>query len=190
MKSNMIETVLGGVVLLVAAVFVVFAYSNASIRTTTGYPVTARFDRVGDLKQGDDVRLAGIKVGSVESTRLDPKTFQAVITLNIEPDVKLPTDTAAEVSLNGLLGGSYVLLTPGGDEKNIPPGGEITVTQGAVNLVDLIGKAMFSSKGGLDAGGKPGAGGDAAPDGGLGPLAPPGQSQPPKANPPAQPQAK
>lgn len=162
MKNNMIETVLGAVVLLVAGVFVVFAYSNASLRTSVGYEVFARFDRVGDLKQGDDVKLAGIKVGSVTGQKLDPKTYQAVITLTIEPGVKLPTDTAAEVALAGLLGGSYILLTPGGATRNIAPGGEITITQGSVNLIDLIGKAMFSSKDGLenkDAGGK---GGDAA----------------------------
>lgn len=162
MKNNMIETVLGGVVLLVAAVFVVFAYSNASLRTSTGYEVTAKFDRVGDLKQGDDVKLAGIKVGSVTSQALDPKTYQAVITLTIEPNVKLPVDTAAEVSLEGLLGGSYILLSPGGAARNIAPGGEITVTQGAVNLIDLIGKAMFSSKGGLEKEAAPAPGAGAA----------------------------
>lgn len=188
MKDNMIETVLGGVVLLVAAVFVIFAYSNASLETSSGYQVTARFDRVGDLKQGDDVKLAGIKIGSVSATRLDPKTFQAVITLTIEPGVELPTDTAAEVALNGLLGGSYVLLTPGGSDKNIPPGGEITITQGAVNLVDLIGKAMFSSKGGLEGGAGNTAGGGKTPakEGNplLAPLPAPGatpdESTPPK----------
>jgi phospholipid/cholesterol/gamma-HCH transport system substrate-binding protein len=162
MKNNMIETVLGAVVLLVAGVFVVFAYSNASLRTSTGYEVRARFDRVGDLKQGDDVKLAGIKVGSVTGQKLDPKTYQAVITLTIEPNVQLPTDTAAEVALAGLLGGSYVLLTPGGANASIQPGGEITVTQGAVNLIDLIGKAMFSSKDGLDKNDAGGKGTDAA----------------------------
>jgi phospholipid/cholesterol/gamma-HCH transport system substrate-binding protein len=163
MKNNMIETVLGGMVLLVAAVFVIFAYSNASFETSTGYTVMARFDRVGELKQGDDVKLAGIKVGSVTKQHLDPKTYQAIITLTIEPNIQLPTDTAAEVGLAGLLGGNYILLTPGGSTKTIQPGGEITVTQGAVSLTDLIGKAMFSSKGGLDD--KPAAGAD--------PLAPP-----------------
>ena len=150
MKNNMIETLLGAVVLLVAGVFVVFAYSNASLRTSIGYEVRARFDRVGDLKQGDDVKLAGIKVGSVTSQKLDPKTYQAVITLTIEPGVKLPADTAAEVALAGLLGGNYILLTPGGSARNIAPGGEITNTHGSINLIDLIGKAMFSSKDGLD----------------------------------------
>jgi len=152
MQRNMIETVLGAVVLLVAAVFVWFAYTNASLRTSSGYEVRAKFDRVGDLKEGADVKLSGIKVGSVAAQSLDPKTYQAVVRMIIIPEVKLPTDTAAEVSSEGLMGGSYISLSPGAETKTIQPGGEITITQGAVNLVDLIGKAMFSSKGGLDEG--------------------------------------
>lgn len=178
MKSNMIETVLGGVVLLVAAVFVIFAYTSASLGTTSGYEVSARFDRVGDLKIGDDVRMSGIKIGSVVGQRLDPKTYQAVVTLSVDPNVQLPADTAAEVTVAGLLGSTYVSLAPGGSDRMIPAGGEITITQGAVNLVDLIGKAMFSSQGGLE--GVP----PSAPGGGAGtvpmdnPLAPNTQPQP------------
>ncbi len=150
MKRNMIETVLGAVVLVVAMVFVWFAYSNASLRTTSGYEVIARFDRIGDLKEGADVKLSGIKVGSVLRQELDPKTYQAVLTMIIKPEVKLPTDTTAEIAADGLMGGSHVLLSPGAESKTIEPGGEITSTQGAVNLIDLIGKAMFSSKDGLE----------------------------------------
>ena len=152
MKRNMIETVLGAVVLVVAMVVVWFAYSNASLQTTSGYEVIAKFDRIGDLKEGADVKLSGIKVGSVLHQKLDPKTYQAIVTMIIEPEVKLPTDTAAEVASDGLMGGSHLLLSPGAESKMIKPGGEITSTQGAVNLIDLIGKAMFSSKDGLSGG--------------------------------------
>ena len=152
MQRNMIETVLGAVVLLAALVFVWFAYSNASLKTTSGYEIKARFDRIGDLKEGADVKLSGIKVGSVARQTLDPKTYQAVVSMIIEPDVKLPTDTAAEVATEGLMGGSYVLLSPGANSAVRKDGGEITNTQGAVNLIDLIGKAMFSSKDGLEGG--------------------------------------
>ncbi len=160
MKNNMIETVLGGVVLLVAAVFVVFAYTSASLGTTSGYELRASFDRVGDLKPGDDVRISGIKVGSVVRLHLDPKTFRAVVTLAVEPQVQVPTDTAAQIGMNGLLGGSYIDLSPGGSERNLAPGGEIAITQGAVDLIGLIGRAMFSSRGGLEDGPQGGAGGD------------------------------
>lgn len=152
MQRNMIETVLGAVVLLVAGLFVWFAYSNASLRTTSGYHVKAKFDRVGDLKEGADVKMSGIKIGSVVAQTLDPKTYQAVVSMTIMPNVKIPADTAAEVATEGLLGGSYVSLSPGAESKLLEDGGEITSTQGAINLMDLIGKAMFSSKGGLDEG--------------------------------------
>lgn len=158
MNHNMIETVLGGVVLAVAAVFVVFAYTNASLGTTSGYELTARFDRVGELRQGDDVKLAGIKVGSVTGQRLDPETFQAVITMTVEPQIKIPADTVAEVASAGLMGGNYVLLTPGASDRELKPGEEIAHTQSAISLVDLIGKAMFSSKGGPE--GSPGPASD------------------------------
>ncbi len=150
MQRNMIETILGAVVLLVAGLFVWFAYTNASLQTTTGYQVLAKFDRVGALKEGADVKMSGIKVGSVVAQALDPQTYQAVVTMIIEPHVKLPSDTAAEISSEGLMGGSYVSLSPGAASSTLKDGGEITMTQGAVNLIDLIGKAMFSSKGGLD----------------------------------------
>ena len=152
MQRNMIETVLGAVVLLVAGVFVWFAYSNASLQTTAGYEITAKFDRIGELKEGADVKLSGIKVGSVVTQTLDPKTYQAVVVMTIMPNVKLPADTAAEVSSEGLMGGNYVSLSPGAESKTLGNGGEITITQGAVNFMDLIGKAMFSSKDGLDEG--------------------------------------
>jgi len=152
MQRNMIETVLGAVVLLVAGLFVWFAYTNASLQTTSGYQIRAKFDQVGDLKEGADVKMSGIKIGSVVGQTLDPKTYQAVVSMTIMPDVKLPADTAAEVSSEGLLGGSYVSLSPGAESNLLKAGSEITITQGAVNLMDLIGKAMFSSKDGLDGG--------------------------------------
>jgi phospholipid/cholesterol/gamma-HCH transport system substrate-binding protein len=158
MQRNLIETVLGGVVLIVAAVFVAFAYSNASLQTSSGYQVTARFDKIGTLKEGGDVKLSGIKVGSVTRQWLDNKTYQAVVVMTIEPNVKLPTDTAAEVAMESLMGGNYVLLTPGAADKVIPDGGVITATQGAISLGDLVGRAMFSSKD------------DLSGDGGLGPA--------------------
>ena len=152
MQRNLIETVLGAVVLLAAGMFVWFAYTNASLQTTSGYQITAKFDRVGSLKKGADVKMSGIKVGSVVAQALDPETYQAVVTMTIVPHVKLPTDTAAEISSEGLMGGSYVSLSAGAESNMLKEGDEITITQGAVNLMDLSGKAMFSSKDSLDEG--------------------------------------
>jgi phospholipid/cholesterol/gamma-HCH transport system substrate-binding protein len=151
MSHNLVETMMGAVVLIVAAFFLTFAYSTTSVRTFNGYEVSAKFDRVDGLNPGSDVKISGIKVGTVVEEKLDPETFLAVVKLNIIKDVKLPVDTVAQVSSEGLLGGNFLALVPGSDDKNIQPGGEIKYTQAPVNLMQLLGKFIFSaaeSKGG------------------------------------------
>lgn len=144
MHRNIIETVMGGVVLLVAIVFVVFAFRSSEVRTTAGYTVIAAFDDASGINAGTDVRLAGVKIGTVAEQTLDPATFFAIITLNIDEAVKLPTDTSARIIPDGLLGGNYVALEPGGADENIPPGGKLEFTQGSINVVDLLGRFIFS----------------------------------------------
>ncbi len=148
MRRNLIETVLGGVVLLVAALFLVFAYSNASLRTVSGYELLAKFDRIDGLNQGSDVKVSGIKVGTITSQEIDPKSYLAVIRFTVDPRIKLPVDSAAEVVSEGLLGSKYLSLVPGADAKNLQPGQEIRFTQSPVNLESLIGQLIFSGKGG------------------------------------------
>ena len=128
MKHNIVETVIGAVVLAVAAVFVVFAYTSSGVRAVSGYEVVARFERVDGVAVGSDVRIGGIKVGSIARMELDPKTYLAVVRLSIEPSVKLPADTVASISSTGLLGDKFLQLVPGGDEKMLPPGGVIQYT--------------------------------------------------------------
>lgn len=148
MGGNLVETLIGAVVLAVATVFLVFAYSTAGVRSTvTGYEVTARFDRIDGLATGSDVRLSGIKIGSVTGQSLDTKTYQAVVRLNVDSAVKLPDDSSAKVATEGLLGGSYLSIEPGGSDAMLKAGGEIKFTQGAISLVDLIGQAIFSAAG-------------------------------------------
>lgn len=151
MKGNMIEAVMGAVVLLVAAVFLVFAYNTSQVRQVAGYAVKADFQRVDGIRDGGDVRIAGIKVGSVVSESLDPKTYLATIQMNINPSVKLPDDTVAEIVSAGLLGDKYLSLVPGGSDKMIPPGGTIKYTQSSVSLENLIGQMIFSAPGGKKA---------------------------------------
>jgi phospholipid/cholesterol/gamma-HCH transport system substrate-binding protein len=142
-SHNLIETLMGAVVLLVAGAFLVFAYNATNVRTVGGYEVVARFDRVDGLARGADVKMSGIKIGSVVDQRLDPEKFLAIVRMSIDPAIKLPIDTVAQVASEGLLGGSFVALVPGGDDKIIPAGGEIRFTQAPVNLVQLLGKFMF-----------------------------------------------
>jgi phospholipid/cholesterol/gamma-HCH transport system substrate-binding protein len=144
MKRNAVETVMGAVVLVVAALFLFFAYTTSQVHALGGYDLTAKFLRVSGLRDGGDVRISGIKVGSVVSQELDPKTFMAVVRMSIEPAVKLPTDTVAQIASSGLLGDSFISLEPGNEDQIIKPGGEIDHTLPAMDLQSLIGQYIFS----------------------------------------------
>jgi phospholipid/cholesterol/gamma-HCH transport system substrate-binding protein len=143
MKRNVIEAVLGAVVLAGAAIFLIFAYSVATVKSTGGYAISAKFAKVGGLERGSDVRISGISVGTVTGQALDPKTFQAQVTLSINSNVALPTDTQAAIVGDGLLGGKYVNLLPGQAADKIKPGGELTKTKDYQSLEDLVGQIIF-----------------------------------------------
>lgn len=159
MKRNIIETVLGAIVLIVAGAFLLYSSSATKAGAVEGYEVSVRFNEIGGLKSGDDVRIGGVKIGSVKDIALDPATYQATVTMSIEDDVKLPTDTAARISSESLMGGAYLGLVPGGEEENIRPGGSVKYAQDAQNLEQLLGKFIFSM---ADSKGKEKTG-DAAP---------------------------
>lgn len=143
MQRSAIETILGGVVLIVAGVFLVFAWSGAQLRTDIGYRLDARFNTVDGLTVGSDVRLGGVKVGSVVAQRIDPDSFQAVVGLSIREDVRLPVDTRAVIASAGLLGGRYVSLEPGRAEEMMGAGDSFRRTRDAVSLEDLLGRVIF-----------------------------------------------
>jgi phospholipid/cholesterol/gamma-HCH transport system substrate-binding protein len=179
MRGNVIETVMGAVVLVVAALFLFFAYSTSQLRSVPGYELTANFEHIDGIREGSDVRISGIKVGSVLAATLDPKSFLANVRMTVEPSVKLPDDSVAEIVSSGLLGDKYMSLVPGGSDKDIPAGGQIKYTQSSVSLEHLIGQMMFSPP----AGKKPGEGDAGAPGGtpGAAPATPSeGGAQPPK----------
>lgn len=149
MQGNVVETLIGAVVLAVAAVFLVFAYSTAGVHGgVQGYELIAKFARVDGLSVGSDVRVSGIKVGTVTDQALDPQTYYAIVKLTVDKTVKLPDDSSARILSAGLLGASYLSLDPGGSDKMLQNGGEIRHTQGAVNIMDLIGQAVFGGAGG------------------------------------------
>ncbi len=147
MHRNVIETIMGGVVLIIAVVFLTFAYSSSNAGKISGYVVTAKFNNVSGINPGSDVRLSGIKVGSVVDTSLDPQDYSALVNLSIKDSVKLPTDTSARILSDGLLGSNYLDLQPGADETMLNPGGQISKTQDPINIVDLLGRFVF---GGLE----------------------------------------
>ena len=144
MRGNVVEALLGAVVLVVAAGFLVFAYSSTDVAAIEGYQVHAKFDRVDGLIIGSDVRLGGIKVGTVVGQELEADTYLAVVRMTIDPKIKLPADSSAEIVSDGLLGSKYLSLVPGGDEGIIEVGGEIRFTQSPVILENLIGQLIFS----------------------------------------------
>lgn len=145
MKRNTIETVMGAVVLVVAGMFMVFAYVSADLTAGGGYTVTANFNKVAGLAVGGDVRMSGIKIGTIVSQELDTETFLAKVTMNIRDDVALPLDSAAAISSESLLGGNYLEIIPGGAPDMIENGGRIDFTQDPVDVVQLIGKFIFSA---------------------------------------------
>ena len=147
MRRNMIETVMGAVVLLVAVAFVVFAFRSASLSNAgrDGYQVMVDFNDASGLSAGTDVRMAGVKIGTVVAQRLNPDTYFAEVTLGISETVRLPSDSSARIIPDGLLGGNYVSLEPGGDDDYIADGGKILYAQGSVNVVDLLGRFIFSA---------------------------------------------
>lgn len=145
MSNRLIETLAGAAVIAVAVVFAAYSYSRAGIDTVQGYEINASFNRIDGLTVGNDVRVSGVKVGSVIAQDLDPKTYMAVVKMSVRSDLVLPLDSSAKIASDGLLGGKFVALEPGGDIDMIEAGGEIEYTQGSVNLEDLIGQVIYSS---------------------------------------------
>lgn len=141
---NLSELVAGGVVLAVALGFLGYAVANTGRSTMGGITLHAKFDHIDGLAIGSDVRMAGVKVGSVASARVDPESFQAVVTFSLASNIKLPTDSSAEITSDGLLGGKFLSLVPGGDAKTIADGGNVTITQSAASLEELLGKFIFN----------------------------------------------
>ncbi len=149
MQGNLVETLIGAVVLAVAAFFLAFAYSTAGVGGgVSGYELKARFNRADGLVTGSDVRMSGIKVGTVTAQALDPKSYDAVITFTIDGRYQLPDDSAAKIASESLLGGNYLSIEPGGSDVMLKPGQNIKFTQGSVSLMDLIGQAIFSATAG------------------------------------------
>lgn len=143
---SLAELTAGAVVLAVAAIFLAYAvlHSGRGGVTADGVLLRARFDRIDGLAVGADVRIAGVKVGSVTDSRIDPRSFLAELTLRVDRALQLPNDTSAEVASEGLLGGKYVSLVPGGAEQFLTEGAMITLTQGSVSLESLLGRFIFS----------------------------------------------
>ena len=146
MQHNLVETLVGAFVIAVSAIFLSYGYSVSDMSPKSGYKLIAEFDRIDGLTVGSDVRMSGIKVGTVIYQELNKQNFYATVTLSINDDIELPDDTSAKITMEGLLGGNYVSLTPGGGFDLLTDGDEISYTQGSVDLIGLVSQAMFSTQ--------------------------------------------
>ena len=174
MKSrSFAEVAVGAAVLLIAAGFLIFAVTSSgrSVVAPGGLTLRANFERIDGINVGSDVRIAGVRVGSVVEARVQPDTFLAALTLRIDGTYRLPTDSSAEITSEGLLGGRFVALVPGGADRVLQNGALITNTQSAVSLESLLGRFIFSAGGGSGTGAQ-----DQAPA--TPPTAPPAQGAP------------
>ena len=174
MSRKLPEILTGLVVIVVAALFLIYALGRADTMSGGGYLLQAQFSSIGGLAPGADVKIGGVVVGHVADERLDPQTYAAVIHLRINNDIKLPQDTSAAISSDGLLGGNYVSLSPGGSDTMLAPGASFQVTQSAINIEDLLGKFIFSMGGS----GKSGSGGGSSGGAGAATPAAPGPTAP------------
>jgi phospholipid/cholesterol/gamma-HCH transport system substrate-binding protein len=139
MSHSPVEVAVGGAVLVAALGFGVYAMQAAGIASApSGYDLRASFRSLEGVSIGTDVRLAGVKVGSVTEIALNPETYRAETTFEIRDDIQVPDDSAVVVASEGLLGGNYVEISPGGSLFYYAPGDEITDTQSAVSLVSLL----------------------------------------------------
>ena len=144
MKRSMVETVWGGAVIAVAVAFVVYVYSIVGAgQAISSYNVQARFTAVDGIDVGSDVRIGGVKVGTVAEQILDTDSFEAVLTLNLDDAVKLPKDSEARITSGTLIGGAYIQLVPGSDSTLLADGDSIAKTKDVVALEELLGKLIF-----------------------------------------------
>lgn len=139
MARSAVEALIGAIVLIAAGAFLAYAAQRADLGTgRAGYELVAKFRKADGINVGSDVRLSGVKIGSVTSITLDPQTYQAVARLAITGDLRIPEDSGAKIDSEGLLGGAFVSITPGASEFMLKDGDEFEFTQGSTSLIDLL----------------------------------------------------
>ncbi|QCE33534.1 outer membrane lipid asymmetry maintenance protein MlaD [Acetobacteraceae bacterium] len=143
--QNFWEIVTGFLLILIAGLIAFTAFSSFHHRSLRHYSLSAVFPRVDGLEIGSDIRLAGVKVGTVQKIFIDPKTWQAHADFSLQKEILLPIDSNAIITSDSLLGGKYIALTPGAETKILQPHQVISDTQGTVSLEELISKFVFSA---------------------------------------------
>lgn len=145
MKNNVFEIIVGTFVLCCAVFFLVFSLKKSDISAASTYEVYAKFDNADGISIGSDVKISGVKIGSVADQLLDKNSYRAVLKLDINQDIKLPKDSSVKIVSAGLLGSKYLAIEPGAEEDLIKKGDELQFSQSSVNFEDLLARFIFSS---------------------------------------------
>lgn len=145
MTRNPVEAILGLVVLIFTGVFLFFASSHVDVGHVEGYPLQALFTKTGGLEIGADIRINGIKVGSVTKIKLDPETYMAAVELTIKDDIRLPKDTQAIIADSGIMGNKYIRLEPGKSKDMLTAGDRFAQTKDYRSLEDNVSEFIFLS---------------------------------------------
>ena len=144
MRSNIFETFIGAIVIILAVSFLFYSFSITDNNAEGTYNINATFNRIDGIQIGSDVRLSGIKIGSVSKSSLNQTTYEAQLALIIDNSIKIPDDSSAKITMDGLLGSNYISIEPGGSEIYLSEDDYLLYTQGSVDLIGLVGEALFS----------------------------------------------
>ncbi|MEI3545947.1 MAG: outer membrane lipid asymmetry maintenance protein MlaD [Alphaproteobacteria bacterium] len=143
MNKKPVETIMGIVVIFVAAFFLYFAYQVSDLQVVKGYDINARFLKVGGLNVGSDVRINGIKVGTVIAQNLDPEDYVADVKLSISSNIQLPKDSVVSVVSDGLVGNKFIKIEPGKSKEFLQNGDTVANTKDFKTLEDMVGEIIF-----------------------------------------------
>tara|TARA_B100001248_G_scaffold177106_1_gene134524 strand:- start:51 stop:494 length:444 start_codon:yes stop_codon:yes gene_type:complete len=140
MKTNILDALLGFTVLLITVLFLFYVYISLDTKLfkNDGFRLHARFENIDGIVTGSKVKLSGVNIGTVKSISLEPESYYAFITMNFDKKFSFPDDTEASVQLEGLLGGSYISILPGGSDVMLLNDQEILYTQGSTSLLNLM----------------------------------------------------
>ena len=143
MRKKPIETIMGLVVLFVAVLFLVFACRVSDLQVVQGYPLNAKFMKVGGLSIGSDVRINGVKVGTVTAQKIDNEDYLVNVAFSISPEIKLPSDSTVSIESDGLVGDKFVKIDPGKSKEFLSPGSYFANTKDFKTIEDLVGEIIF-----------------------------------------------
>ena len=144
MRSNTFETFIGAIVIILAVSFLFYSFSITDNNAEGTYKIKATFNRIDGIQIGSDVRLSGIKIGSVAKSSLNQTTYEADLVLIIDDSIFIPDDSSAKITMDGLLGSNYKSIEPGGSDIYLTENDYLLYTQGSIDLIGLVGEALFS----------------------------------------------